>query len=208
MRQMCTNCSVNYAYQDGLCTGCAQAATTTTIRQERPIVTDAIPESPLDEVISDTDTIYGLLGRLLGNICLVREAMHEQPAETDASAADQPPEADTPDIERIARVCHEINRQYCQCVGHACDLPWEETNEAQRTCVRGGVAYALAHPEATPEDAHNNWYRAKVAAGWTRGPIKCDEAKTHPCLVAHRELPEAQRVKDYLFLGIVRAFAG
>jgi hypothetical protein len=48
----------------------------------------------------------------------------------------------------------------------------------------------------------------KLAEGWKLGPVKNPEAKEHPCLVPFDDLPVEQKVKDYLFRGVVRALAG
>ena len=41
--------------------------------------------------------------------------------------------------------------------------------------------------------------------GWRYGASKDAEAKTHPCLVPFDRLPRDQRVKNVLFIAIVRA---
>ena len=38
--------------------------------------------------------------------------------------------------------------------------------------------------------------RQRMEDGWTYGPRRCDEARTHPCLVAYEELPEHEKVYD------------
>jgi hypothetical protein len=61
---------------------------------------------------------------------------------------------------------------------------------------------ALAGPEL-----HVSWCRLKRAEGWEYGPVKDGEAKTHPCLVLHGELPCEQRRKDVLFGAILAALS-
>lgn len=109
------------------------------------------------------------------------------------------------DIEIIARVCHGANRELCAAVGDASQPPWDEAPEWQRKSAVEGVEYALAHPEATPEHQHEAWSAAKVADGWSHGPVKDAEKKTHPCLVPYAELPPEQRAKDALFQAVVAA---
>lgn len=110
------------------------------------------------------------------------------------------------DTVTIARICWEANRAYCAHVGHPVDPPWEAAAAAQS--VQGyidGVAFAIANPGSTPEDQHQAWMNAKILDGWRRGDVKDAAAKTHPALVPYVDLPEVQRVKDRLFLAIVRA---
>ncbi|MFD0468599.1 RyR domain-containing protein [Nonomuraea thailandensis] len=52
---------------------------------------------------------------------------------------------------------------------------------------------------------HEAWCEHKRAEGWTYGPDKDPDAKTHPCLVPYDQLPVEQRVKDAVFHAIVGA---
>lgn len=107
-------------------------------------------------------------------------------------------------LNRIARVCHEVNRAYCQALGDESQVPWYEAPDWQRQSCRDGVAYHLSHPGGCPEDSHINWCEHKKREGWIYGPEKDEEAKTHPCLVPYDELPVDQRAKDHIFVAIVR----
>lgn len=106
-------------------------------------------------------------------------------------------------VERRARLAHEINRAYCEAIGDHSQKPWAEAEQWQRDSAIKGVEFALANPNAGPDAQHNAWMEAKFADGWTYGPTKDAEAKTHPCLVAYDALPREQRVKDYLFRAAV-----
>ncbi|WP_433426315.1 RyR domain-containing protein (plasmid) [Microtetraspora malaysiensis] len=109
-------------------------------------------------------------------------------------------------VSRVARVCHEANRVLQIAHGDAAVSPhWDEAPEWQRESAAEGVLRAMAG--ATPQELHEEWCKTKLAAGWTYGPVKDADAKTHPCLVPYEDLPEAQRVKDHLFRAIVRAIA-
>ncbi|MGI5158428.1 RyR domain-containing protein [Microbispora sp. CA-102843] len=78
---------------------------------------------------------------------------------------------------------------------------WDEAPEWQRDTMTNGVLRALSG--ATPAELHESWRAEKLSAGWVYGPVK--DPAAHPCLVLYEDLPEQQRVKDYLFHAIVRA---
>jgi len=105
-------------------------------------------------------------------------------------------------IEHIARLCHEVNRAYCQSIGDDSQPAWEAAPNWQRESAINGVRFHLEN-DVTPEQSHENWMREKAAAGWTYGPVKDPEKKQHPCMVPYAELPPEQRTKDYLFKAIV-----
>lgn len=107
-------------------------------------------------------------------------------------------------IADIAKVCHEVNRAYCLSMGDTSQLPWDEAPEWQRVSCIHGVAHHLEHPDTTPEGSHAVWLAEKVADGWTYGPIKDVEKKTHPCVVPYAQLSASDRAKDYIFRAIVR----
>lgn len=107
----------------------------------------------------------------------------------------------------IARVCHEVNRAYCQSLGDDSQKPWEEAPEWQRQSAINGVAFHLGKTGSTPRDSHENWCAVKRGAGWIYGETKDAEKKTHPCLVPYDDLPPAQRAKDSIFVAIVRSLA-
>lgn len=102
-----------------------------------------------------------------------------------------------------ARAAHEVNRAYCEAMGDDSQVPWDEAPRWQRDSARMGARAAL-DPAQTPEMSHGGWMRHKLEQGWTYGPTKDPEAKTHPCLVPYADLPAEQRAKDSLFLAVVR----
>lgn len=109
--------------------------------------------------------------------------------------------------EAIARVCHEVNRAYCISQGDLSQRHWDEAPDWQRQSAINGVRFALEHPDAKPSDSHDSWLAEKAADGWRYGPIKNPETKEHPCFISYSELPPAQKAKDYIFLGVVRALS-
>lgn len=111
------------------------------------------------------------------------------------------------DIFKIAHVCHEANRAYCQTLGDMSQPVWDEAPDWQKTSALEGVRLLQADPNAGPETTHKNWLRHKRADGWVPGPVKNPTTKEHPCMVEFDELPSEQQKKDHLFHAIVRALS-
>lgn len=109
----------------------------------------------------------------------------------------------------IAAAAHMANRAYCIGIGDTSQPAWENAPDWQRESAILGVGAVLdGGPEHTPEKSHKGWLAQKVAEGWTYGPVKDPEKKQHPCMVPYAELPEAQRLKDAIFIATVRAMVG
>lgn len=108
-------------------------------------------------------------------------------------------------VGQIARICHEVNRAYCNSLGDTSQPSWEEAPEWQKESAVNGVEFHLRN-ETTPEQSHENWMKEKVASGWVYGLVKDPEKKEHPCMVPYDQLPLEQRTKDYLFKAIVDCF--
>lgn len=110
--------------------------------------------------------------------------------------------------EEIARVCHEVNRAYCQALGDNSQPPWEEAEDWMKTSAMNGVDLHMSNPEAGPEASHESWMAEKEATGWKFGPVKDAAKKEHPCMVPFEELPKEQQAKDFIFRSVVHALAG
>jgi len=107
--------------------------------------------------------------------------------------------------ENIAQVCHETNRAYCQVLGDFSQPSWADAALWQKDSAIHGVEAVLANPSQTPRQSHEGWLAEKQATGWVYGSQKDPWAKTHPCVVPYDVLPLEQRVKDRLFVAVVRA---
>lgn len=113
-------------------------------------------------------------------------------------------------VDQVAHICHEANRLYVSLVSHEQGdkllPPWPDLAESYRESSRSGVRGALAG--MTPEQLHSSWMLERRNQGWVYGPVLDREQKIHPNLIAYDKLPEAQRRKDALFMGIVDAVLG
>lgn len=110
--------------------------------------------------------------------------------------------------EKIAQVCHEANKAYCELQGDMSQLPWKVAPDWQTRSVIDGVLFHLNHPGANARRSHENWLELKTVEGWRYGPVKDPYKKEHPCMVPYEDLPEEQRAKDKLFIAIVGALKG
>ena len=112
-------------------------------------------------------------------------------------------------VEEIAKVCHEANRAYCQTIGDNSQPHWEDAPEWQKSSAIKGVEHHLktleSGAEPVPSESHDAWLAEKQANGWKYGPVKDPEKKEHPCFLPYDELPLEQKLKDYIFVGIVKA---
>jgi hypothetical protein len=106
-------------------------------------------------------------------------------------------------IKQIAKTAHEVNRVFCEFQGDNSQLPWDSAPEWQRMSAIAGVIFLKEHPEAGVSALHDNWVNDKLADGWTYGPVKDAELKTHPCIVPFERLPRDQQYKDHLFRAVV-----
>jgi len=107
-------------------------------------------------------------------------------------------------IEEIAIICHEVNRAYCLAIGDPVPPAWDDAPEWQRASVRMGVDLHMMG-DFGPEASHLSWMKTKLSEGWTYGPVKDVDKKTHPCLVSYENLPKEQQAKDHIFRAIVRS---
>lgn len=108
-------------------------------------------------------------------------------------------------VEEVAKRCHEANRAYCWAIDDYTAVPWGDAPEWQKQSAINGVEFHLGHPYADPAASHENWLKLKLAEGWTYGTVKDPEKKTHPCCVPYSVLPPSQKIKDYIFCGVVDA---
>jgi folate-binding Fe-S cluster repair protein YgfZ len=107
----------------------------------------------------------------------------------------------------IARVCHEVNRTYCQALGDDSQPIWEDAPAWQKESALKGVNLHADTPNAGAEASHESWMAEKIENGWVYGEEKDPEAKTHPCMVPFEQLPSDQQAKDFIFMGVVHALS-
>lgn len=107
--------------------------------------------------------------------------------------------------EQVAKVCHEVNKAYCESIGDDTQPSWKSAPEWQKESAINGVEFHMKN-DVTPEQSHENWMKDKKEDGWVYGEVKNPEKKEHHCMVDYNELPKEQRTKDYLFKAVVDSF--
>jgi len=105
--------------------------------------------------------------------------------------------------EQIAKIVHEINRNYCISLGDESQKKWDDISEKQKYSVLQGVELLYDKLDVTAKDLHDSWVSNKVADGWIYGKEKSEDKKTHPCLVPYHDLIHDQKVKDIIFRAVV-----
>jgi len=104
----------------------------------------------------------------------------------------------------IARVCHEVNKAYCEALGDTSQPTWGDAPQWQKDSALMGVALHTSGDHG-PEKSHESWMAQKLVEGWVYGPYKDPENKRHHCIVPFAELPAAQQAKDFIFRAVVHA---
>lgn len=104
--------------------------------------------------------------------------------------------------ETIAKICHEVNRAYCQAIGDMSQVPWDDAPQWQKDSAIMGVKLHINDHSAGPQASHESWMAQKISEGWKYGPVKNPEIKEHPCMVEFSKLPVEQQAKDYIFRAI------
>jgi hypothetical protein len=62
----------------------------------------------------------------------------------------------------------------------------------------GGTArFTSEEQEHLAEQEHERWMREKLIAGWSYGPVRDDEVRSHPALLPWRKLTEEERIERY-----------
>jgi hypothetical protein len=103
----------------------------------------------------------------------------------------------------IAKVVYEVNRAYRAAIQEDPGPAWEDKDIDSKKAMSHAVNYHR-HITMTFCDAHELWMKHMIEQGWKWGAQKDTKHKLHPCLVNWNALPQSQRVKDVLFVTLVR----
>ena len=84
-------------------------------------------------------------------------------------------------------------------------IAWWDTPKETKDSVLAGVEYVMNNPHTTGEQQHQAWVKYKKDTGWIWGAEIDSKLKTHPNMVAYSKIPEHERIKDELFIAVVKA---
>jgi len=108
--------------------------------------------------------------------------------------------------EKVAEIAHTVNRLYrTRLCSEEPGPTWAEAPDWEQRSVRVGVQAVADNPATTPVDSHSSWMALKQEEGWKHGDVKSAAKKEHPCLLPYDQLPAEQRMKDRLFIAVVRS---
>ncbi len=104
----------------------------------------------------------------------------------------------------IAKICHQVNRDYC--INEQLEAPpeWDDLPANIQESIVSGVAEVIADPKITPTQIHQMWCDYKEKEGWKYALNKDLKLKTHPNLVPFDKLPKLEKEKDRLFIRTVK----
>ena len=107
-------------------------------------------------------------------------------------------------LERQAIFTYEVARLQAAAVSAPIvPEPWSTRDEAFRKQYLEITAKMMGPDRfKSPEDAHDSWWDAYVELGWTYGPVRDADAKTHPDMVPFAELGWEERVKDAVWIAL------
>ena len=108
-------------------------------------------------------------------------------------------------VDAICEIAHETIRAFQEANGEQAAPAWDDVPAWMVDSTKDSVLKYMLDPKASPEEAHEVWMHQKREAGWVHGPMKDENKKTHPSMIPYDQLPLNEKVKDHLFLAVVRA---
>jgi hypothetical protein len=79
-------------------------------------------------------------------------------------------------------------------------------------CPRSAITGVMSHwaqleiaQEPSPQLVHEVWLKERHESGW-KSAVKNETKKEYPGIVPYEEPPEMEKLKDYIFSGIVKTF--
>lgn len=81
--------------------------------------------------------------------------------------------------------------------------PWESREEPFKEQFREVIDRQCGERRSqSPEELHGSWMQAYIEMGWTYGPERNLEKKTHPDLVPYADLQQQEQDKDAVFVAL------
>jgi hypothetical protein len=81
--------------------------------------------------------------------------------------------------------------------------PWDERDGAFQVQFCDVIERQMGPMRSeSPEELHGSWVQAYIDMGWTYGPERNIEKKTHPDMVPYAKLGQLERDKDAVFVAL------
>lgn len=113
-------------------------------------------------------------------------------------------------LNRIAKVVYSSLKAYCETYGDFDRKDWEESSEEEKEFIFKRVDFHLRNLqdgiEFNPRVNYKNWLAEMSEAGWIYGEKTKPQTKEHPNITDYEKLSIHEKIKEYIFFGIVEAF--
>lgn len=81
--------------------------------------------------------------------------------------------------------------------------PFEDRDESFQTQFFEVIERQMGKMRSgSPEELHGGWVQAYIDMGWTYGPERDTEAKTHPDMIPFADLERREQDKDAVFIAL------
>ena len=106
-----------------------------------------------------------------------------------------------------AKAAHDANFHYNKFRGIDRDGKlWEDCSDEEKHRLLNAAGRIFDNPKLTPEELHKLWCEDMLSRGWKYGDAYSFADKTHPCIASYNEIPDEDKLKDTMYLSIIRAF--
>lgn len=110
------------------------------------------------------------------------------------------------DYYSIAKVAYQANKAFSESNFDFSHKGWEDETDEVREGFVHAVIRIFNNPKISPIEMHEAWKKDKIEQGWRYGESKDIKGRTHPCIAPYDKLPLFERLKDDLFINIVKTF--
>jgi len=105
----------------------------------------------------------------------------------------------------LGRLQHALRREIALMFGDGSVPPeWADSPAWMHADSERGALALLAQPDKTAREEHDRWMAAKIADGWSYGPVRDNERKRHPSMVPFDDLPPGEQLKDIVTVALTR----